>query len=371
MKTPMKTPMRIPNTLTRLLLAVCLVFSPLMFAFGCTANDDAATEPPASNLEDNGSQAAAEDSKTSYPLTMKNYGFDGTSYTDEEIVFGQAPTKVFAATQGSAETMLMLGLEKSISGTANKTSEPDSEIADAYARLNLVNADYASKEQMLSCDPDMVIGRGALFTDSSYGVGTTAELQQLEIAPWVLSSSINGSKMADIYNDIRSLGQIFDVQDKANAWADELEGRMDALYKTADDAGLADKQLSYLFMVQARSGNGYMIFSGPQTSQQEDALKPFGLVNAATEVRMEAVSAENILAFNPDIIFAINYTPGSSAATQAMIDDIKGNESLATLPAVEQGAFHIVEYNDVFSFSFRTVDGVERLMQSVYPDLFM
>ena len=362
--------MKIQRTLTRLLLASCLVFSPLIFAFGCTPDDKVAEQPLASNVENDGSQATDTVAQTSYPLTMKNYGFDGTSYTDEEVVFEQAPTRVFAATQGAAETMLILGLGDSIAGTANKTSEPVAEIAAAYNKLNLVNADYASKEQMLSCDPDMVIGRGALFTDSTYGVGTTAELSQLDISPWILSSSVNGSKMTDIYGDIRSLGKIFDVQDKANAWADELEDRMDALYAKADEAGLASKELSYLFLVQARNGNGYMIFSGPQTSQQEDALKPFGLTNAATEVLMEAVSAENILAFDPDIIFAINYTPGSSTATQTMIDDIKGNESLATLPAVEKDAFYIIEYNDVFSFSFRTVDGVERLMQSLYPDVF-
>jgi iron complex transport system substrate-binding protein len=364
--------MRIKTIMTRTLLAVCLACFSLLLVPGCASGNSGGGQSAAdsSQLAADSSQPKTASTATSYPLTINNYDFDGTAYSDADVVFEQAPQRAFAATQGAAETLLMLGLEDSIAGTANKTSEPVAAIASAYNKLNLVTAEYAAKEQVLACDPDIIIGRGMLFTNATYGVGTPTELKQMGIAPWILSSSTNGSKMDNIYSDIRALGKVFDVQEKADAWANELEGRMSELYAKAEAAGIANEQQTYLFLVQARSGNGYMILSGPQASQQEDALQHFGLSNASTEVRMEAVSAENILAFDPDIILAINYTPGDTSSTQAMIDDVKGNESLATLPAVANDAFYIIDYNDIFSFSFRMVDGIEELLQSMYPKTF-
>jgi iron complex transport system substrate-binding protein len=361
--------MKTKSTLIPLLLACCLILSPLLLATGCSTKAPVDGEKP-STADSTDPKPANEQTGTSYPLTMQNYDFDGTDYTDVDIVFEQTPQRVFGATQGPTETLLMLGLEDVIAGTANKTSEPVAEIADAYNRLNLVTADYATKEQVIACDPDMIIGRGALFTNGTWGITTTSEFKQLGITPWILTSSVNGSTIDDIYTDIRELGKIFDVQTRADAWADELEGRMSDLYARAKADGISEKPQTYLFLVKARSGNGYMVFSGPQTSQQEGALKPFGLTNAATEIRMDTVSAENILAFDPDAIFAINYTPGDTTETQAMIDDVKSNESLTTLPAVVNDAFYIIEYNDFFSYSFRTIDGIERLMQAMYPQTF-
>lgn len=303
--------------------------------------------------------------KTTYPLTLENFKTDGASYTAENATFAKAPTKVFAATQGSAETLCMLGLQGAIVGTANKTSEPVSEIASAYSGLNLVTKDYANREQMMSTDPDFVIGRGAIFSETQYGVGTTSSLHDTKIDTWVLRSSAPNSKVDDLYRDITDIGKIFDVQEKAESWAKELEERMTKVDKVLGD--ISDER-TYLYLVNARSGNGYMIFSGPQTSQQEDAFGYLGLKNAATEVKMDAVSAENILAYNPDVIFAINYTPGNTTAAQGMIDNLKANASLATLPAVVKDEFYIIEYNDIFSFSFRMVNGVEKLAKEMYPD---
>jgi len=65
-----------------------------------------------------------------------------------------------------------LGLKDQIAGVGATFGAADKEVAADYAELNDLGSDYISKETALSVDPDLIFGRGGLFDNQDWGVGT-------------------------------------------------------------------------------------------------------------------------------------------------------------------------------------------------------
>src|SRR5690606_17298957 len=73
-------------------------------------------------------------SSTQYPLTIKNCGID--------VTFTKAPARAVGLGQGSAEIMLMLGLEDKMVGTAFWPNKPMPQLAEAYAKVKLLSIEF-------------------------------------------------------------------------------------------------------------------------------------------------------------------------------------------------------------------------------------
>ena len=172
-------------------------------------------------------QALAE--ATKYPLTVQS--------CNREVTFKEAPKHAVSHDINMTQMMLALGLKprmagySGVSGWKSVTPQMQS-LLDGLPELA---AKYPSVETLLNANVDF------FFAGWDYGmrVGgdlTPQTLQPLGINVYELTESCAfvmkrpAATLDDTYNDLRNLGKIFDVQDRANALiaADAGAGRRGA-----------------------------------------------------------------------------------------------------------------------------------------------
>ncbi|WP_144675925.1 ABC transporter substrate-binding protein [Desulfitobacterium sp. LBE] len=180
---------------------------------------------------------ASAATRTTYPLEINNFDGEGNPFTQ---VFAKAPERVVATTQASIEILLKLGLGDKIVGVANIISDFPEDIRAEGQALPVIADQWPPMELVLGASPDLVMGRAMDFHEREYGLGTVQAYNDIKINSYIwASSSLTGSPtMEDIIRDIRTIGQIFDVQDRANAYADELQGKLDKIITTRPTGGL-------------------------------------------------------------------------------------------------------------------------------------
>lgn len=177
----------------------------------------------------NTSKNTAEETQTKdyYPLTVANFAKaeGGSTWEKKDQVFDKAPERIMANTRPAAELLLHLGLGDKIVGVGANFGAVDKSVEEEYAKLNILSDEYVGKEVTLGTDPDLVFGRGGLFDNAEWGVGTVDSLNEMGVKTYVLESSVTGGTYDSIYKDIENIGKIFKVQDKADSFIKELKGR--------------------------------------------------------------------------------------------------------------------------------------------------
>ena len=207
--------MKLKNMMTA---GTCLVLSAALLA-GCGASaSEAASESASSEVvvpEETASPEVAEDSY--YPVSADTYtvSSDGATWTPVTTEYTAEPQRVVANNQGTANLLIRLGLADKLVGVAAVYGPAPEDVAEQFNAVPVIAEGYASKEAVLGVDPDFVAGRGDLFVDGDYGVGTTEELASAGIASYITHVGETGANFQSFLTDIDNLGVIFNVQDKA------------------------------------------------------------------------------------------------------------------------------------------------------------
>ncbi|WP_238654723.1 ABC transporter substrate-binding protein [Paenibacillus piscarius] len=314
----------------------------------------ASTAAPASASPAAASASPAPAAKTVYPLTIENYANngEGTEWKAKAQTFDKAPEKVVANTQGAAELLIKLGLTDKIVGVAALYGAGDPAVQEEFKKIPVLSQDYASKELVVGAGPDLVMGRGGLFADADWGVGTVGGLNDLGIKTFVQSTSLQGATLDSLYKDIEQLGQIFDVQDKAAAYITELKERA---AKLKEGAAAGGKTFAYV----SDGGNGAIaVYSGNVDTFAGDVLGLMGLTNSYADVTGE-ISKEQLIATNPDVLLISVYTGGVD--TDQSIKAFYADPSLQSLKAIQNKAIYKIDFNQFWGYSYSIFDGAEKL----------
>ena len=90
---------------------------------------------------------------------------------------------------------------------------PDNQVTGEYAdQINAItwigDKKTVSKEVIVDYEPDIIVGRAAMFTES--GMGTISDLNDVEISVYAQGASITSQprSLEDVFNDILNLGVI-------------------------------------------------------------------------------------------------------------------------------------------------------------------
>ncbi|MDR1204041.1 MAG: ABC transporter substrate-binding protein [Peptococcaceae bacterium] len=302
----------------------------------------------------------ADSTRTTYPLTVENYDADGNVYIQ---VFEKTPERVVATTQGNIEIMLKLGLSGKLVGVANIISEFPEDLQAEAAALNEISKQWPPMEVVLGESPDIVMGRAFDFNEGEYGLGTVQSYGDMGINAFIwASSSITGDPtMEDIISDIRVIGQIFDVQEKAGAFADELQEQLDRVNAAIPSQEGEKKAL----MITDFDGSTYGQY-GVKAKLQNDLLAKLGYVNA-TEQAGNSLGLETMAAIFPDIIIYIEYD-GSALEPQEAIDNLLAQDALQEIPAIANKAVYRVPFNNIMGHGYCTIEGLTQLAKQIYPD---
>ena len=178
------------------------------------------------------SSSTAAEGATQYPLTIENCGVTA--------VIEYAPQQAVSLDQNATEIMLSLGLADRMVGTASWTDPVLETLAADNEKVPRLSDNAPSYEVLMAADPDFV----AASFGRHYKVGGVVTRDRLTEngVPSYLSptdcdqnQSINGGgqrtqPLTDeaLFQEIREIAEIFDVQQKGEQLIQELETRADA-----------------------------------------------------------------------------------------------------------------------------------------------
>jgi iron complex transport system substrate-binding protein len=306
------------------------------------------------------SESVSESQSSGFPFTYSAYDLDGTEHVQ---TIEKVPQKVITNNQTSTELLLKLGLGDRIIATVLKDNPTTDDLAAAYDAIPvLADKRDISKEKVVGMEPDIVLGRVKSFTPET--LGSVSDLNTMGIAAYTQEATRMDQDvtMDSIIDDIRNIGKIFQEEDQTEKMAEEFTARLAATEERLKT--LEGEPLKVLLMVNYQDGTfgGY----GNNASLQKDLLKRLHAVNVL-EKGGSALSAENLISMDPDVIIYVKGTHNEGNDENA-VESMLSNEVIQSVKAIQNQKILTVEYNDLMGGGYRTFDCMETLADFLYPE---
>ena len=300
------------------------------------------SQPAARSLE--GVRGIVDPSNSGWPREVE--GLNGI------VSIPAKPTRIITASVGHDEMTLAL-------------VPNDRLVAVGAATKNFTYSNVASLVQEkpeITRDPEVIIAQSpnVVVTSPFFPVDVIDALQRAGI-PVIQTDLIQGPE--ERINSILLMGYIFGEEERAFEFADEVQARYESLIavtsaKSPRPSVLALTQYSdTLWVAGGDSTEGGVIVAAGGVNSAEVA----GVQGNQT------TSLEGVIAMAPEvIIIAQPLEFGAEEFLQSLLD----HEALAEVPAIKNGAVHIVESKHFTTLSYWNIRGAEDLARMLWPDDF-
>ncbi|WP_400164186.1 ABC transporter substrate-binding protein [Brevibacillus sp. TJ4] len=287
------------------------------------------------------------------PVTIETNGMT--------IAYPQAPQRAVTLNQHVTEVMLALGLEDKMVGTAYLDDAILPQWEEAYAKIPVLSDKYPNKEVLMAAEPDFVYaGWKSGFGDQ--GVGTMEELEQMGIKPYLhMSSNMTGPTMDDVFADIRNIGRIFRIDDRAEELIAQMKAEMD---DTVSKIESVDKPLT-VFVYDSGEDK-------PKTAASNNYMTHLielaGGKNIFDDIEKgwPAVSWEEVVDRKPDVIVVVDY--GNTSVEQKR-EFLLAKRELAEVPAIANQRLIVLPLSAAAE-GVRAPIALKMLAEGFYPERF-
>lgn len=259
------------------------------------------------------------------------------------------PTQRVIGVGGSVtETIYALGAGDRL--VARDTTSTYPEAATALPDVGYMRR--LSPEGVLSVAPDLII--------AEEGAGPAETVQFLEEAaiPFVtIPAARDGTGVAA---RIRAIGAALGLDDKADALATEVEGKIATVVDASATA--AEPPVRVLFILSAAGGR--LMASG--TGTEADAMiRLAGGINAIEGFPgYKQLTDEAVLAAQPDVILMMDRGTGSDHGTAGVLE----HPAIAITPAGQAKRLIAMDGLYLLGFGPRTADALADLHAALYPE---
>jgi iron complex transport system substrate-binding protein len=236
-----------------------------------------------------------------FPVTVENCG--------RELTFDKPPAKVVTGYHPSLETLLALGLGDRIAGRTNFAESPflpgQKEQYDKIPEI-APTIMLPQKEVMLAQGADFVLDNAMAGFDAAGGYATVEELDAAGSPPYILGGWCSPEEVLrftidDTFTDLRNLGKIFGVSDRAEKLVGELRGQLAEVKKRV--AGRTPVKV-----LATDGGKGPVnAYGGSGITDQMITLAGGVNVLAAVKGDYTEVSAEQVSASQPEAVLVSDY----------------------------------------------------------------
>ena len=292
--------------------------------------------------------AAAVSAETAYPVSVTTYDKDGKAITQ---VFKQAPKKVITNNLSMTEMLIELGLQDRIIGML----DPDNAVTGKYKKAinsipHIGNKKTVSREVVFSYEPDAVLGRNMMFSEKS--LGTVSFWNENGIPIYAQKASVLNIKqdLQNIIEDVRNLGIIFNVQDKAEAYAKQLEQRLNAVLQHISTKGTSFKKALIMCAYNGTTFGAY------KSALQESLLNVLGYTNIATGT--SGLTTENLITMNPELIIYVTSDRNKKLDANA-VSSLQANVVLVDVPAIAQRKIMTISYDELMDYGPAVLNALE------------
>lgn len=277
---------------------------------------------------------------------------------NRQVTFDAPPKAAISNDVNLTEMMLALGLADRMVGYTGISGWKtlDEEMRSGIDALPELSAKYPNKEVLIGADADFY------FAGWNYGMKVGGEVTPETLAPFgidvyeLTESCIHiGDKpkvsMDDMYNDLRNLGKIFDVEDKATALIEGYQAEL-----TAFTDGLETGDPLRVFVYDSGEDTPFtaglyamptaLIEAAGGTNIMDDFEKSWG-----------TVTWEAVVERNPEVVVIVNYGNVTAAEKRAFM---MSNPAFADLDAVKNDRFVVLEYVEATPGP-RNINAVQKL----------
>jgi len=277
------------------------------------------------------SQACAE--ATRYPLTVHS--------CNREVTFKEAPKHALSHDINMTQMMLALRLKSHMVGYSGisgwKAVTPEMQaILDGLPELA---AKYPSVETLLDANVDF------FFAGWDYGMRVGGDLTPQTLTPLginVLELTEScafvmkrpAASLDDTYNDLRNLGRIFDVQDRANQLIAGMQQQVAAIQQDLP----TEKPRVFLY----DSGEDRAMTSG-RLGMPQALIDAAGGRNILDDVEASwtRVNWETVVERNPQVIVIVDYSEVTAEQKQQFL---LNNKALQSVDAIRNQRFIVIPY---------------------------
>ncbi|MFJ2750976.1 ABC transporter substrate-binding protein [Streptomyces sp. NPDC087297] len=240
-----------------------------------------------------------------------------------QLSFDRPPERAVALDQASTETLLELGLQDRMAGTANLKTKIPARYRDAYAKIPVIAPKIATGEQLRAATPDFVVaGSTDLYTKDR--AGTREELAAVQVPAFV--SAVDCPQQNEpgktpfelLFSDYEQLGKVFGSEQRAAALAREQRAVVAEAGAHAGRVSAGDgRQPTVVYLYSVFNGMPYV---AGRTGLPSEMSRIVGAKNAFDDVAEDwpEVTWEEVAARDPDFIVIGDLgergRPGDSAA---------------------------------------------------------
>ena len=276
---------------------------------------------------------------TAFAYEPVKYIFDDGVYR-KEIIVTKSPEKAVTLAQFMTETLLALGLEDKMTGTALLNEEILPEYKKAYEKipeLEMGEGHSISKESFVATEADFVSGWEQSITEEA--TGSLKELEKRGVVPFVSSGLAPDATIESVYNDFILLGKIFEVSERAEKVVAKMKDEVKSIADKTKDIKDRPRVLIY------DSGEGEAFVGG--SGLPNNLIELAGGENIYKDLGQDyaTVSFEDIVQKNPEIIVVTEYYSGITGDEK--IKFLKNNPALKDVDAVKNNRIYKIGLIDL------------------------
>lgn len=312
--------------------------------------------------------SAAFADATSYPVTINN--------GNREVVFEKAPERVVTNCDSNIiELMFALGLESKLAGYAGFVEEGcnvSPEYQEKLKAIPMTAPGYITLEVLLGANPDFFLSGynyGLNIPGDTTGDAITPEeLEKHGIKSYAITESLIRVmkkpvvSLNDTYNDLKNLGIIFDVQDKAEQVINDMKFRVASVESKIKDVK-GDKPIS-VFIYQTWNAPDQPPRTVGAQAMPSAILNMAGARNIFSDVDNSYISSswEEVVARDPEVILLLE-CGNANGEERAQI--LRDNPILQGVKAIKDNKIIVMRVEEFYPGP-RAVHGLEALAKALY-----
>lgn len=297
-------------------------------AAGCTGKTAAV------NPQETTAAAKTSDSKTQYPLTIKDSNGD-------EVTIDKEPSKVVSLGPNITETIFAIGAGSKLVGRTDFCDYPE----EAKKVQAVGNLSDPSIEKIAELKPDLV------FASTHVKPEVEKKLKELGIKVVYLYSE---ESFDGVYKTIGDMGKLLNAQQGSDKVVADMKAKVAMVQDKVK--GLNKPTLYYVV------GYGKSQFTAGKDTFIGKIIEMAGAKNAADDVTGWNYSLEKLVEKNPDMLVCSKYFDSKKG--------IQAAEGYKDLKAVKDGKLYEIDNNMLDRQGPRLADGLYELAKIVHPEAF-
>lgn len=299
-----------------------------------------------------------EDNGTENEIMISNFDSEGKT---KEVIFNKIPQQVIVDRVNTMETLLALGVGRSIAAAS---------VGDDLLGLEYVKKTYPIEfskvkkvyvrgemdlETILALEPDCIIGWKSTF--SIKRLQTTNWWSKRNVPTYIIPTSkrsLNHGTVSDECQFIEDMGKIFHKEKIAKTYIDKINDEIRF-------GAQAAKNTRNPIRVMAIGVQGNLFFNYDGKWLIGDIIRKLGGTLPSKKIW---ISQEEMIEANPDIIIVDYYTEEQKSIITQLFSAPKFN----SLSAVQQHRIFMIPFGYVHSPGVRTAATIQIIRNWMYPN---